>query len=256
MVVQIPNDSYGALHGLPADEIEKINRQMEARERERLHRIRSEKDLGPYIVAIADRYLFVTGMDGIPSIFRAMAMRSDIPQADIQRYTQLAEKVLDDPTHLPHPTGEDLVVGIAPLLVAHPSEQGINILRKMLRTQDEDKATRFKMIAGKAVSEAGLSSLLPEMRAAAEWLHDIDAKYNDEYTKVYCQEFDGYIRKLEFLNADPQYQTLEASSPSAKRIVGKPAEAEAPVSDATYWAVWMAVGGAVTLVFIYFHKWK
>lgn len=255
LVVQVPNDSYGALHGLPPEEIKKTQEQLLAREQERLHRIRNEKDLGRYVVALADRYLSIPGADGIPSIFHAMSMRADIPPSDIERFTQLAGEVLRDPQYLPHPTGEDLVVGIAPVLAAHPSVQNMDMLVKMLHSGNDYTAIRFKMAAGKAIAEAGLTSALEDMRTAAQWLRDLGIKAKSNDTQKYGQMFDGYIRQLESSKASLQSPDTKVSHSSATDHPNEPVKEEEPSPETTSWLAWLILSGAgAALLFLLLQK--
>lgn len=208
LVVQLPSDSIGFLDTLTPAEAKKEEARRLAIEQTRMTRIRTEPGLAPYLVALADRYIKDASRDGLPMIFHAIALRSDIPATEIERFLSRTEGLLQIPGSIPQSTSDDLLVGMAQVLAAHPSERAEAILIKMLHLRDDFTGIRLKLAAGEAIAASHMQSALGDMQATARWFSDFSIRVKSKESATEARIFEGYVRRLQ---VEPTQTTLPGS---------------------------------------------
>jgi hypothetical protein len=198
LVVDLPNDSIGALVGMPEEEQLKWKAKSVARQQERAARIASEPGLGPYLVALADRYVAEPGRDGLPMIFRAMSVRNDVPEQDLKRYFAHANAIITGTASSVQPLADDFLIGTASVMAAHPTPANEEMLLKMLDLRNDFTGVGIKLAAGEALATSGSRRALAPMEKTVKWFVDFAKKTGSGANQNHPDEvlFRSYIARF------------------------------------------------------------
>lgn len=197
LVVELPNDSFGGLAALSAEEQRNWEAKRLAMQQERAMRIKAEIGIGPYLVALVDRYIAEPGRDGLPMILDAVAVRNDIPARELERYFAMADAITSGASTVPQPAADDFLVGITSVMTSHPSAKNEAMLMRMLRLRSDFTGVRLKLAAGKALASTGSQQALAEMQATAKWFEDFkEQTRGDALSNADAKLFDGYVSQL------------------------------------------------------------
>lgn len=162
-------------------EIEAIEKADKERERQRLHSLRTEPGLAPYLVALAGQCLAGKRSSSyLPPVFQAMSLREDTEPAVIQHYIQLAKTFLDsNPTKRPmyYGVGDDLLRGVCYFLQLHASPENEDLLIRMMTLGEKLDNLWLILTAAEALSKTGTATrALPAMESALLWFQHLREK--------------------------------------------------------------------------------
>lgn len=223
LVVQLPNDSVGDSSPLSDEEAKAWEAKRTEMEHERQARIRSEPGLGPFLVILADRYLNQRNRDGLPMILRAMATRSDVSAADVNRFVERANEVVSGSHAIPQPYSDDFLVGMASVIAAHPSPASELLLRKMLRLRDDYTGVPLKLAAGEALAASGSSAALSDLGAASKWFTEFATKSGDPIRLAQAKQLESYRTALASRETDSRFSgTNGIQTQSTERLRKSP----------------------------------
>lgn len=169
MVVELPSDFIGEPSPDDRQKLEAWRREKAVRDEVRIKRIRDEPGLARYLVALADKQISDGEWEGLAQIMSAIAVRSDIGAADIQRYIDKTKELLDFPSDRPQPLRDNFLLGMTDVMKTHPSAENEDLLIKIVYLYDDYRGVNLKVAAGGVLAINGTSKALPALEYAASW---------------------------------------------------------------------------------------
>ncbi len=165
-------------------------------EQERLHQIRTEPGLVPYLVTLANESMADSSL-ALPSIMEALAMREDLDSGSVDSFVNKADVLMATP---PPEHREKIIMmfleGTANILEMTHQPSHEDTLIKMLNYDDDIMSVRLKVVACHALEKFGTGRAIPAMERANKWLRDFEEKLPGEIIPSAAQATDASLTNL------------------------------------------------------------
>lgn len=165
LVVQYPIDS---------DAGNSVNTKEQAdKEKQRLNEIQTRLNLKPYLFALLDKHYRQIQSDGFPSILRAIALRDDLQDDELNIVTREMKNILDSSKDLKDYVKHDYLRSAVGVLKKHPSAEHEAIALKVLNYCKDITWMDMNVEAAETLAAIGTENALPSMIATSEWLNSL-----------------------------------------------------------------------------------
>lgn len=179
-------------------EIEAMKKAEEERELQRLHALKTEPGLAPYLVALAGQCLVEKRSSSyLVPVFQAMSLRQDTEPSVIQHYIQLAKSIVEsNPQKLPIISSEyNLLRGVCYFLQLRASPENEDLLIRILTLGEKLDDMWLILSAAEALSKTGTGTRpLQAMETALRWFQQLREK--DESRAPLLLKMEGFLKAL------------------------------------------------------------